>query len=107
MTRIAIVGGGPGGPFTAYLLETYFPSSLEPHCAGCGAAPLSGAGPPQGAKAQPRPSDAPPAPCEAGVAEFYDYAQPGPAPLKQLVKPLGLPTVRMSGPAVILGDAIL
>src|SRR5205807_5047941 len=39
--------------------------------------------------------------------ELYDYSHFGPDPLKQLIKKLGLATIRMNGPAVILGDAIL
>ena len=44
---------------------------------------------------------------EAGVAEFYGYAHFAPDPVYDLVKTLGLETVEMVGPAVILGDTIL
>src|SRR5262249_37502661 len=44
---------------------------------------------------------------EAGVAELYDYSHFGPDPVRQLIDKLGLATVPMSGPTVILGDAVL
>jgi monoamine oxidase/SAM-dependent methyltransferase len=99
MTRIAIVGGGPGGLLTAYLLEQY--------CADLCELTVFEASGRVGGKVLTRRFDAVPVLYEAGVAELYDYSHFGPDPVKQLVKQLGLSTVRMSGPAVILGDAIL
>jgi monoamine oxidase len=99
MTRIAIVGGGPGGLFSASLLEQY--------CADLCEVTLFEAGPRLGGKVLTRQFDTAPVTYEAGVAEIYDYSHAGPDPLKKLVRQLGLSTVRMKGPAVILGDAIL
>ena len=99
MMRIAIVGGGPGGLLTAYLLEQ--------HCADlCDIALFEASGRVGGKVVTERFTTAG-VPYEAGVAELYDYSRFGPDPLKQLVKKLGLTTVRMTGPAVILGDTIV
>jgi monoamine oxidase/SAM-dependent methyltransferase len=99
MTRIAIVGGGPGGLFTAYLLERY--------CSDLCQVTLFEAGPRLGGKVCTKQFTRAPALYEAGVAELYDYSHFGPDPIKQLIKQFGLATVPMSGPTVILGDAIL
>jgi monoamine oxidase/SAM-dependent methyltransferase len=99
MMRIGIVGGGPGGLFSASLLEEF--------CAGLCEITLFEAGPRLGGKVVTRRFSAADVPYEAGVAELYDYSHFGPDPIKQLAKKLGLATIPMSGPAVILGDAIL
>src|SRR5882762_9586314 len=99
MMRIAIVGGGPGGLLTSYLLKEY--------CAGLCELTLFEAGPRLGGKVVTEQFKAAPVPYEAGVAELYDYSHFGPDPVKQLIKKLGLTTVRMNGPTVILGDVIL
>lgn len=99
MTRIAIVGGGPGGLFTAHLLEAY--------CAGLCDVTLFEASSRLGGKVSTRQFTQAPVLYEAGVAELYDYSHFGPDPVQQLVKNLGLSTVRMTGPAVVLGNAIL
>ena len=44
---------------------------------------------------------------EAGVAELYDFRDWGPTRLRALVDELGLATVPMAGPAVVLGEAVL
>src|ERR1043165_9519798 len=99
MTRIAIVGGGPGGLFTASLLEEY--------CSDLCEATLFEAGPRLGGKVVTQQFATVPVPYEAGVAELYDYSHFGPDPIKKLVKKLGLKTVRMTGQTVVLNDAIL
>src|SRR3954470_20667538 len=99
MTRIAIVGGGPGGLLTAYLLQEYCSELCE--------VTLFEAGPRLGGKILTDRFTTAPVPYEAGVAELYSYAHFGPDPLRQLIKKFGLGTVPMRGPAVILGDAIL
>lgn len=99
MTRIAIVGGGPGGLLTAYLLEQF--------CADLCEITLFEAGPRLGGKVLTERFRTAPVPYEAGVAELYSYAHFGPDPVRQLAKKFGLKTIPMHGPAVILGDAIL
>jgi monoamine oxidase len=99
MMRIAIVGGGPGGLLTAY--------ELENRCASMFEATLFEASHRIGGKIITRQFQSLPVLYEAGVAEFYGYAHFAPDPVYDLVKTLGLETVEMVGPAVILGDTIL
>src|SRR5262249_9466253 len=99
MTRLAIVGGGPGGLFAAYLLEQY--------CADLCDVTLFEAGPRLGGKISTKQFSTASVRYEAGVAEIYDYSQFCSDPLQELITRLGLSTVPMAGPAVILGDAIL
>lgn len=99
MMRIAVVGGGPGGLFAVSLLEEF--------CGDLCHVTLFEAGPRLGGKVLTERFATAPVTYEAGVAELYDYSHFGPDPVKQLVKKLGLSTVRMSGPSVILGEAIL
>jgi monoamine oxidase/SAM-dependent methyltransferase len=98
-SRIAVVGGGPGGLFTAYLLNEF--------CGDLCEVTVFEAGPRLGGKVVTTQFTAAPVPYEAGVAELYDYSRTGPDPLKQLVQKLGLETVPMDGPTIIMGDAIL
>jgi SAM-dependent methyltransferase len=99
MTRVAIVGGGPGGLFTASLLEEY--------CGDLCQITLFEAGPCLGGKVRTQRFETAPVLYEAGVAELYDYSHFGPDPLKQMVARLGLTTVPMTGLTVILGNTIL
>ena len=98
-SRIAVVGGGPGGPFTSYLLEEF--------CGDLCQVTLFEAGPRLGGKVLTERFTTAPVLYEAGVAELYDYSRSGPDPLRQLVQKLGLSTVPMDGPSVVMGDAIL
>lgn len=99
MMRIAVVGGGPGGLFTARLLE-------EKHKGFCQIT-LFEAARRTGGKIFTRLFDSAPVCYEAGVAELYNYAEVGPDPLLQLVETLGLTTVPMEGQAVVLNGRIL
>jgi SAM-dependent methyltransferase len=99
MTRIAIVGGGPGGLFTAKKLENF--------CADLCEVTLFEAGSRLGGKVATDQFTTVPVPYEAGVAELYDYSHFGPDPIRELVDKLGLSTVPLTGPTVVLGDAIL
>src|SRR5215831_12418791 len=96
MTRIGIVGGGPGGLFAASMLEEF--------CAGMCEVTVFEAGPRVGGKIFTSRFESAPVLYEAGVAELYDYSHFGPDPVKQLItKKLGLDVVRMTGPTVVLG----
>jgi len=97
--RVAIVGGGPGGLFSAWHLEhkastkcaiTIFEASERPG-GKLVTRQFAGAGP-----------------YEAGVAEIYDYSALGPDPLRELIeKELGLGITDISGgPCVIDGKII-
>ena len=97
--RIGIVGGGPGGLFAAHLLETY--------CAGMCECTIFEASARLGGKVVTSHFDTAKVVYEAGVAEIYDYSHFGPDPIRSLIERLGLDTVPMAGPAVILGDDIL
>jgi SAM-dependent methyltransferase len=98
-SRIAVIGGGPVGLFTSYLLNEF--------CGDLCRVTLFEAGPRLGGKVLTERFTTAPIPYEAGVAELYDYSRSGPDPLKELVGKLGLSTVPMDGPTVIMGDAIL
>src|SRR5579884_438254 len=97
--RVAIIGGGPGGLMTAYLLErrTHSPCAIT----------LFEAGDRLGGKIVTRRFDTAPVPYEAGAAELYDYSQLGPDPLRELVAALGLSTSPMAGDTVVLGDRLV
>jgi protoporphyrinogen oxidase/SAM-dependent methyltransferase len=99
MIRIAIVGGGPGGLLTSYLLDEFhndvakislFESSHE-----------------LGGKVITKQFLTAPVTYEAGLAELYDYSRVGPDPLYQLIKEFGFETTPMHGRAVIFKDKIL
>jgi monoamine oxidase len=101
---VAIVGGGPGGLMTAYLLQkksdlplrvTLYESSGR-----CGGKVMT-----------PR-FDAAPVQYEAGAAEFYDYSVCGPSggsgsaddALKELIAELGLAISPMGGQSIVMGE---
>ena len=73
MTRIAIIGGGPGGLFASLLLEDY--------CGDLCEATLFEAGPRVGGKVFTQQFETAPVLYEAGVAELYDYSHIGPDPV--------------------------
>ena len=99
MTRIAIIGGGPGGLFAAHLLEEY--------CPGMSEVTLFEASPRVGGKVLTQRFQSAPVLYEAGVAELYDYSHLGPDPVRQLVDKLGLKTVPMEGPAVVFDGHVV
>ena len=97
MRRIAIIGGGPGGLFTAYLLGQRCEETLE--------ITIFEASSRLGGKVVTKLFDHAPVPYEAGAAELYQY---GKDPLRLLIKEiLGLPVVRMKGKAVVLDGHVL
>jgi monoamine oxidase/SAM-dependent methyltransferase len=99
MTKVAILGGGPGGLMTAYQLE-------RKHRDSCQIALFEASGR-TGGKIVTTQFDSAPVIYEAGAAEFYNYAMVGPDPLLELIEQLGLKTVPMSGQTVILDGKIL
>ena len=99
MKQVAIVGGGPGGLFTARILaET---------CGDLCETTIFEALDRLGGKIITRSFNAAPVFYEAGTAELYDYSRFGEDPVRDLVDKLGLKTVALRGRTVILGDRIL
>src|SRR5580658_7078829 len=99
MTKVAIIGGGPGGLMTAYQLE-------QKHRESCQITLFESSGQ-TGGKIVTTQFASAPVIYEAGAAEFYNYAMVGPDPLLELIEKLGLKTVPMSGQTVILDGKIL
>ena len=99
MTKIAILGGGPSGLMTAYLLEEKYKDSCQ--------TTLFEASDRTGGKILTTQFDSAPVIYEAGVAEFYAYGMIRPDPLRQLIKKLGLKAVSMEGQTVVLDGRIL
>ena len=99
MIRVAIVGGGPGGIFTAHLLEEKYRDSYR--------TTVFEACHRTGGKIVTSQFESAPVSYEAGVAELYNYAEVGPDPLFELVNKLGLKTVPMNGQTVVLEERIL
>ena len=97
--RVGIIGGGPGGLLTAYLLERKSTATLQTK--------VYEATNRVGGKLITAQFDSAPVPFEAGAAELYGYSQTGPDPLLNLIKSFGLHTRRMSGGTVVLDGHIL
>ncbi|HSU68115.1 MAG TPA: FAD-dependent oxidoreductase [Tepidisphaeraceae bacterium] len=98
-TRVAIIGGGPGGLMTAYLLEHVYRAPVD--------ITLFEASGRLGGKIVTGTFSSGNIPYEAGAAELYDYSGTGDDPLRQLVHHLGLKTRAMQGQAVFWGDDLL
>lgn len=99
MIKIAIVGGGPGGLLTAYLMEKKFNHNCQ--------ITLFEASSRIGGKIATEYFKAAPVMHEAGVAELYGYKKIGPDPLHDLMVELGLETVPMKGQTLVLEDKVL
>ena len=97
--RIAIVGGGPGGLFTAYELQRLVDRPV--------AVTIFEAWERLGGKVATVRFDSIDLRYEAGAAELYDYSHLGPDPLKELVQELGLPIRAMGGSAMIVDGRIV
>jgi protoporphyrinogen oxidase len=96
--KIAIIGGGPGGLATAYMLQR--------HGIPCDITILE-ASPRLGGKIRTLQFEAAPVLYEGGAAELYDYSHMGPDPLRAIVDEFGLKTRPMRGTTVVMGDALL
>ncbi|HXZ15199.1 MAG TPA: FAD-dependent oxidoreductase [Roseiarcus sp.] len=97
--RVAIIGGGPGGLFTAWHLAARAGLSCE--------ATIFEADGRVGGKIQTC-RFAGVGPYEAGVAEIYDYSRLGPDPLYDLiVKELGLEIKYISGGPCVIDNKIM
>jgi hypothetical protein len=99
MTKIGIIGGGPSGLITAYLLEQKTPEPIEIH--------LFEASDRLGGKICSQRFNHVPLLYESGMAELYDYSHIRPDPLRRLVDHLGLPTIQLSGETIIFQDKLL
>ena len=97
--KVGIVGGGPGGLFTAYALQKMTDSLAQ--------ITLFEASSRLGGKILTPQFSTFPVLYEAGAAEFYDYSQFDDDPLKDLIAELGLPIRPMGGPAVVMNHRIL
>ena len=99
VTRVGIVGGGPGGLMTAYRLQCWADRPLE--------IVILEASERLGGKVQTGRFEAAPVPYEIGAAELYDVSPIDEDPLKDLVAELGLPVTGMAGQAVELDGELL
>jgi protoporphyrinogen oxidase len=99
MRHVAVVGGGPGGLFTAYLLERKLGRGCE--------VTMFEASARVGGKILTRTFDSAPVLYEGGVAECYDYGGIGPDPLRALVEELGLGRRPTGGGSVFLEGKLL
>ena len=97
--RVAIVGGGPGGLFTAYELQRIADRPL--------AVTIFEASDRLGGKVITPRFESADVRYEAGAAEFYEYEHLGHDPLKELIRELGLPIRPMGGPAVIVEGQVV
>lgn len=97
--KIAIIGGGPGGLMTAYLLQKKAGRAL--------AVTIFEASDRLGGKILTPQFSRAPMGYEAGAAEFYDYSPVGEDPLKELIQELGLPISRMGGNSVSMGGHLI
>src|SRR5271170_6477886 len=96
---VGIIGGGPGGLMTAYLLEKRAPFACE--------ITLLESSPRLGGKIVTNHFDFARVRYEAGAAELYDYSQLGQDPLRELIAELGLSVSQMNGESVVLEGRIL
>jgi monoamine oxidase/SAM-dependent methyltransferase len=99
MDNVAILGGGPGGLLTAYLLEQNY--------RGLCTITLFEATERTGGKISTQQFDSASVIYEAGLTELYDYRTCGPDPLFELVQNLGLKPIPMRGQSVVLNGRLL
>lgn len=97
--RVGIIGGGPGGLMTAYLLDRKSQVRLR--------SKIFEASNRFGGKLLTAQFECASVRYEAGAAELYGYSQIGPDPLYNLIKSFGLATKDMFGRTVVLDGQIL
>lgn len=97
--RVGIIGGGPGGLMTAYLLEKRMPFRCD--------VTILESSSRLGGKILTKQFESAPVCYEAGAAELYDYSQLGVDPLRELVSEMGLSVSPMSGEIVLMEGRIL
>jgi monoamine oxidase len=97
--RVAIIGGGPGGLLTAYLLRQGAAAPLD--------ITLFESTDRLGGKIFTARFETASVPYEAGAAELYDYSLIGPDPLRELIRDLGLSTKPLHGKSVVMDGQIL
>jgi len=97
--RVAIVGGGPGGLMTAYLLQKKVNRRLE--------VVIFEASARLGGKIRSPRFSIEPVAYEAGAAEFYDYSPVDEDPLKALIQELGLPLVPLGGNTLCVDNRLI
>lgn len=98
-SRVAIIGGGPGGLFTAYQLQQRRAQPLE--------ITIYEASGRLGGKVLTRSFAAASVLYEAGAAELYDYSHMGEDPLRELVDRMSLRSRPMNGTSVVLDGQVL
>ena len=97
--KVAIIGGGPGGLFTAWQLESKVGAAFD--------ITIYEASERLGGKIITS-SFAGVGQYEAGVAEIYDYSLIGPDPLRRLIESdLGLKVLPISGGACVLDNKVI
>ena len=97
--NIGIVGGGPGGLFTAYLLEQYHSTPLN--------ITIFESTNRLGGKLLTERFSSSDIHYEAGAAEFYDYSVIDEDPLRELIEQFGLRTQSMGGASIVRGKTVL
>jgi monoamine oxidase len=98
--RIAVIGGGPGGLMVSYLLQKRASFGFE-------ATIYEATGRLGGKIVTSRAECDPRIAFELGAAEFYDYSQLGPDPLRELVAELGLSTAPMRAGGVVFRERVV
>ena len=97
--NIGIIGGGPGGLFTAYRLEQLCSTPLN--------VSIFESSDRLGGKLLTEQFSANGIQYEAGAAEFYDYSLVDEDPLRELIEQFGLQTQSMGGTSIVQENTVL
>lgn len=97
--EVVIIGGGPGGLLTAYLLRRSADTPMH--------LTLIEASHRLGGKLLTQRFPATDSRYEAGAAELYDYSPVDDDPLRELIESLGIATYPMEGPAVLFEERLV